>query len=208
MDLPWDPRAHEYLRRDILRIARSEARSAAVQRIGDSRTLCSREIKAENFVAWIWVKRSESDDENNPVQLETNDGKVTVLNEGVFVCEDDMVQWLPPHLRSCDGVINFSARAVDLPVSRDKVIENRKASLRRDELASKSLGLIDELVATTAAEDEATADAAALSLALIFNRAEEDFKERIVRQLDKYRVRPWRRKRTLPLEEIRAGSRQ
>jgi hypothetical protein len=203
MELEWGPQAEGYTRHDILRIAKSEAKPISVQKVSERASLRTREIKAEDFVAWLSVTKPDSADTENSANVETSEGKITILNEGVFVCDDDSGHWLPPHLYSCSGIINFSAKSVDLPVSRDKVIDNRKSAQKRADLAARSLTLVDDLVALTSSDDEAEADRAALTLAHIFSKATDEFRPRIVRQLDGFCVRPWKRERNVKLSDIR-----
>jgi hypothetical protein len=162
----------------------------------DSSPLAFQQIKGDDFLAWIWIPKQRSD------SLGTEDGTLDILNDGVYVSTDDALDWLPQHLGICFGMVNFSPGAIDLPVSRDKVVSNAKLVKRRGELASKCMAIIDKLIESTHLSSN-LADQAALVVALCLKTADEETAARIIRRLDSYRVGYFQRERSIVLAEIR-----
>jgi hypothetical protein len=114
-------------------------------------------------------------------------GELTILNDGVYVSVDGADEWLPNSFRLCDGVLNFSARSIDLPVSRDRVMQNKRLLERKSELAVRSRRAVMELSRLT--HREATAETAALLAIAVFRDANEEERVELARELDDYVVR-------------------
>ena len=111
------------------------------------------EIEGDGFTAWLWVasrkerllpwqvsRRSDWIIENG------YEGTLLILNDGIFVCETPSSGWLPPPLKLLNGIINLSAKAVDLPVSRDRVVQNDKRDRVCAELGGRAMRVIHDLV--------------------------------------------------------------
>ncbi|MGI3901681.1 MAG: HD domain-containing protein [Janthinobacterium lividum] len=75
-----------------------------------------------------------------------SDGSLTILNDGIFVCEDKSSDWLPDSLGFCSGVINFAAKSIDLPVSRDTVVENGRSASKKADI-ERHVGIFFEKLA-------------------------------------------------------------
>jgi len=74
-------------------------------------------------------------------------GSIDILNDGIFVCEERTSDWLPDSLGYCSGFINFAAKAIDLPVARDAVVNNDKLKEKRSELRARSNLLFEKIAA-------------------------------------------------------------
>lgn len=198
MELEWGEKTLEYGRDQIFRIASTQAEEVFRQAPYDDReAFCSHQVRADDFTATVWLARSD-----DQVRFRTDDGTVQILSEGVFVGEEPAEKWLPPHLRCCSATINFSAKAVDLPVSRDNIVANGKRSQKIEIIAEKTLGVFDQLVAMTRSLG-ADQDSAALAIAYLFEGSERVWKQRILRRVDGCYVRRYLQPRNLMLSDLK-----
>jgi hypothetical protein len=78
-------------------------------------------------------------------ELLATDGTLEILNDGIFVCEERTIDWLPESLGYCSGFINFAAKAIDLPVARDAIVNNQKLEDKRNELIAHSHILFEKV---------------------------------------------------------------
>lgn len=192
--------ASNYTREEIFRIATTQAKQVGIlPPTNPEEAFCIHDIKGDDFLAWTWLPKTAKD--TFPVE----EGEVIILNEGVFVCDEDASEWLPGWLTVGKGLINFSAKAVDLPVARDKVVSNKKASAKRNEIGQKCLGLIDKLVRLTGEPNEDDADYAALLLSHFVTIVDSENKPKILQRLGNFCVRPYQRRRELRLSEVVDG---
>jgi len=187
LHLDWGAVSAGYTRDDIFKIATTEAeiKKSIIPNTPES-CLVFHQLKGDDFLAWFWII---SGSEGLPLE----EGTIDILNEGVFVSEDPAGDWLPECMAFVRGVINFSAGAVDLPVSRDKVVSNKKLQIKQAIIADKMIYLIDRLVETTNSGSVTkaklgTADMAALTLTKCLMGADDSLRERIVRRLDNYHI--------------------
>jgi hypothetical protein len=139
------------------------------------------DVSGEDYRGWIWFPKASEDGLARATR-----GDVTILNDGVFVATDAAEDWLPDYLHMCDGLINFSARAVDLPVSRDRVMQNKRLRQKKDELASRCLRVLGVLSRMTG--DKRAATPAALLVTAILRDATDEERAVLVRELDDYTV--------------------
>ena len=186
-------------RAEILTMAISEASVLEVVGLDEmDESVCDQELHGDNYTAWLWLPSSKSD------VFATDDGKISILSEGVFISRDEAKDWLPAHLSSCEGVINFSAKAVDLPVSRDRVVVNSKLRAVIADLGVRSLGLIDQLVTKSASANRPLGDNAALAISFMCDEAETDeWRTRILKRCDQFHARFYQRDRGVTLSYIR-----
>jgi hypothetical protein len=139
------------------------------------------DIGGDDYRGWLWFREPEE----GGIAYEAR-GDITVLNDGVFVATDSAESWLPPALHMCDALLNFSARSVDLPVSRDRVMQNHRLVKKKAELAvrcQRALGVLSEVT-----ESEPENETAALLVAAILRDATEEEGRRLVGELDNYTV--------------------
>jgi hypothetical protein len=199
LKLAWSEKNSSHTRDEMFRIASTEGRDIPVEQIyEDDNRFCTFNIKGEDYVAWLWFpKCSRLED------VPRDEGRLTILSEGVFVTNDDSSSWLPKHFENCHGVINFAAKAVDLPVSRDKVVDNKKSREKRHDVAQRSLAMIDEFVKRTSSTHEVEGDLAALILSQLYANAEESVKEKVIRRMDSYQIKIFpHNKREFRLSEV------
>jgi hypothetical protein len=101
-------------------------------------------------------------------------------------------------------MFNFSSGAVSLPAGRDRVIKDEKFRTKRRLIVDRTFCLIDALVVRTASKDVSVRDFAALVLALLFNNADEESKARLLKRLDHYQVRRYKRDDKISLKDLSA----
>ena len=199
LHLDWTDISIAYSREEIFKIATTEAEVVAVNipELDDKSALVFHQLKSEDFLAWLWVPAGSE-------QALLENGTIDVLNEGVFVSTDPTAEWLPDCFGFISGVFNFSSGAIDLPVSRDKVVTNRKLSIKKALLAEKALVMIDRLVDLT--RGTSGARLAVLALTACLGNADKELRQRIIRRLDQYQAKIFQRDRNTSLLSIREKS--
>jgi hypothetical protein len=183
LSLDWGETSQHYTREEIFRIATTEAKQVKSQDLpGNEKAFCTCELKGDDFSAWLWLDRDSESGE--AFDIHTQEGRITILNEGVYVTTDNASEWLPEHLKLCSGLIDFAAGVVRLPVSRDTVVVDAKRTEKREELVRKSFLLIDALCAISANADSRIADLAVLTITYIHMKADDSSQERILKRID------------------------
>jgi len=177
--LPWSEATIEMPRETLMASAATEGEEPAEISLGK---LGLTEVGGAEYRGWIWFPDPEKSD-----LAPSSAGELTILNDGVYVSVDGADEWLPKSLQLCDGVLNFSARSIDLPVSRDRVMQNKRLTERKSELAVRSRRAVAELSRLT--QQPATAEAAALLAIAVLRDASEEERVELVRELDDYVVR-------------------
>lgn len=87
------------------------------------------ELGAESFDGWVWIDASEPADAISQMRV----GKMTILNDGIYVTDSDSDEWLDPELSYLTGMLNFRAGALNLAASRDAVrLDTRYEAMRRE----------------------------------------------------------------------------
>jgi len=201
LSLEWGEATLKLTREQLFRIASTEgvplAPSDPFASLGIF-TQC--EIRAEDYMCTLCVPNFDL--KSGP------DGRIEVLSEGVFVCSDDASSWLPTHLHGCSGRLNFAARSVDLPVSRDRVAKNKKLAQKLGDLAAHTVGLLDRLVELTGSSDQKVGDEAALILTTWHRDADNEWKRSILQHLSGMCVRRYQGRRDFPLSGIQKNTSQ
>lgn len=182
MELPFDESTLTKTRKEIFTIARSEASTIHSKELDSSNILYQKIITGENYSGVFWISNDKEAD------IFVKKGKIQILNEGIFVKEDAIDNWLPKHMSVFNGKINISAKVLDLTASRDSIRENEKTETLRNELRLKSSSLFEGLVRTQSQERKSSK---ILSLLImdILKRANKDDKDNIIRKLDFYCVK-------------------
>jgi hypothetical protein len=178
--LPWSESTIAMPRESLLASAATEGYEPAGVTIGG---LGVTEVGGADYEGWIWFP--------DPAESElapSNVGELIILNDGVYVSVDSSDEWLPDAFRLCDGVLNFSARSIDLPVSRDRVMQNKRLAERKSELAVRSRRAVVSLGDLTHEETKLSEIGAMLAIAVFRDAADEERLE-LVRELNNYMVR-------------------
>lgn len=178
LDLPWSEATADLSRETIMASAVTEGLSPfSMEAGGFART----DISGDDYRGWVWFMEPEEGGLARDAS-----GDVVILNDGVYVATDSADDWFPPYLHMCEGVLNFSARAVDLPVSRDRVMQNQRLDRKKQELAvrcGRTIATLSELT-----KDNRLAEAAALLTAAVFRDANEDHAEKLTNGLEQFTV--------------------
>jgi len=195
MTLDWSPTFLSMSRSELFLISSTEASPVEPVAYQDKDTI-STPVSGDDYTGHFWLPSAKVE------EVIGYDGAVDILNEGVFVASALTTQWLPPHLSFCDGVINFAARAITLPAGRDRVIQNDVYRKKQQEIAEKSLSIIDRLVQETQSPEAGKRDFAAIVLAYAFKYASETWAPQIVRRLGAFTVRRYKRDTRSSVREI------
>lgn len=177
--LPWGENTVAMARGALMAAAATEGTEVSEEAIGP---LAQTEVGGEDYRGWIWfpeVKKTEGAPKAT--------GEITVLNDGIYVSTDPSDEWLPKAFQTCDGLLNFSAKSIDLPVSRDRVMQNELLRVRKRELAARSRRAVAVLSRMSA--NPFSDETAALLAMCVFRDASEDEEGELVRELDDYTVR-------------------
>jgi hypothetical protein len=178
LTLPWSEATATFSRDTLMASAITEGVHFG---LGDLDGFAVTDVSGDDYRGWIWFPETSEEGLARATR-----GDVTILNDGVFVATDAAEDWLPDYLHMCEGLLNFSARAVDLPVSRDRVMQNERLKKKKDELASRCLRVVGVLSRMT--RDKRGAMPAALLVAAILRDATEEERAVLVRELDDYTV--------------------
>jgi hypothetical protein len=185
LNLKWTDQSKRYSRMEIFDMAAGNAfpidGMKMVQKLKSQVAYCK--IEGDGFNGWFAI----SIQDNNSLKL-PSEGKITVLSEGVFVSVDSASEWLPESLNICDGVINFSAQSIELPLSRDKVKNNAKNSSTKRNIASKLMDRIIQNLVQRTRNDFSDYESAVLILSFIYKKANEQVKKVIFQNLGQYCV--------------------
>jgi hypothetical protein len=177
--LPWDQNTVGMPRGALMAAAATEGTEVHEEAIG---ALARTEVGGADYRGWIWFP-DVSKTESAPKAT----GEITVLNDGIYVSTDPTDEWLPRAFHTCNGILNFSAKSIDLPVSRDRVMQNEALQVRRRELAARSRRAIAQLSNLSA--NPFSVESAALLTMAIFRDASEEERGELVRELDRYTVK-------------------
>jgi len=198
LDLDWDPELAASTRDEILKIAVTEAVTVEGTRYFDSeRDTVGISIQGDDYSGSIWLPETGFDG------ILDREGEVDVLNEGIFVTRDLIAEWLPANMSFCDAVFNFSSKSLSLPAGRDRVVRDERFRRKKAEIAGKSFALVPALVRYTSRRDNTQRDFSALVLTHMYARSDERSKERILRELDEYFVRRYKRDDGIKLGSLR-----
>jgi hypothetical protein len=197
MHLEWSEELTTGTRDKFFQIAVTESQGAPIQDyVPPGTTLPALEIYGDDFSGGVWIT------ERNLAKLVGSSGNVEILNEGIFVSSEPAEDWLPSHFAFCDGVLNFSSRALTLPAGRDRVIRDEQYHQRVHEIAEKSLGMVDHLVRWTRTKTEWYRDYAALVLAYMYKEAGPEHRSKLLRRLGEFEVRRYKSKETISLADL------
>lgn len=178
LDLEWDEETLAYDRKMIMRLSHSDALPIHTEDL--SKNVAATKFHGQDFFGWLWLSST------NPEKLNSDDGSIEILNDGIYVCNDAASDWLPKNLSMCDGVINFAAGAIDLPASRDRVVVNDKVKKKKREIKRKANKLFSS-VSQISHDKPKKRNAAALILSKM-SHLSYDERESIIREIDSLNV--------------------
>lgn len=181
MELPFDETTVAKNRQEIFTIARSEAHTIGFVEPPISNILYQKNIVGERYSGVFRICSDETED------ILLKQGKIQILNEGIFVKEDSIDNWLPKYMSVFDGTLNISAKVLDLTASRDSIRENEKSADLRKELHLKCVSMFEGLVKKQAQERKSSKKLSLIIMDMI-KRAEGGDRENILRKLDCYYV--------------------
>jgi|GEM_PF-4739738 len=185
-------------RAEIAKMCLTEATLLKPSLFGVRQHGISLKLSGEDYSGELWF-------DSQALERYSDIGRVEILNEGVYVCSNEATDWLPDHLSFCSGYITFASKALDLPASRDKVIRNEKYRRKSNEIAVKSLSMIDSIVQTSkhsVRENEDRRARSALWIATIYDNADAHNKVQILRRIDEMQVESYKTNRRFEIQEI------
>jgi len=198
LKLPWSAELAAAARDRMFKVAIAEAETLSrFSYLGPGERNWGVEIHGDDFSGAIWLP---SDNYKGVVNSE---GTLDILSEGVFVANEPTDSWLPLHFAFCNGFLNFSSKSINLPAGRDRVIKNDRTKLKMQDVAEKTIQLVDFLVGKTQQSSATNRDFAAAVLSRVFELADESWKNRILRRLDRYQVRKFKSEATMSLSDLR-----
>lgn len=198
LNLEWSPDLVAKSREELFRIALTESKPViGYTYVWSEDELISIDIMGDDFNGSIWFESSDFK------SLVSNEGSVDILNEGIFVANDLITEWFPEYMSFCNGVLNFSSKALSLPAGRDRVIKDERFRLKTKELMEKSSSLIEELVKRTNKKDVKDRDFAALVLTYMYRKSDRASRERLLKRLDTYYIRRFKRDDRLSLQDLK-----
>jgi HSP90 family molecular chaperone len=184
LTLEWSEDGINEHRSKIIEIASSEAVAILPSDLGIKKhPEFNVEIRSADVYGVLWLTHGI-----RPDSLGAN-GTITWLVDGIFVSEDETIQWLPSYLAMCSGILNISSDKVDLPVSRDRIMRNEKSLAVKDDLLQKSLIVFEKLVEITKKRPDIIGNIAALLLTRMLSNADKKLVPMLVRYLDSYVIR-------------------
>jgi hypothetical protein len=194
MCLEWDEERRSS-RSQIFTLSTTEAQPILPQKVRSAWAVS--EVQGDDYHGMLWL--------DTPL-ISASDaiGVFEILSDGIFVSENPSDEWLPDFARYISGRINFAAKAIDLAVSRDKIIENHRYFTKKEEMAARSMAVIREVIRkTTSAATQGERKSAAITLSIIFSQSDYIWKEKIYRELDEYAVYSFGFRSKVLLREIR-----
>lgn len=201
LELEWSTELTSISREGIFKIALTESFPVEQYRyLEDDTNILKLEIIGEDFSGFIWIPNKDVE------KLTGLTGSIDILNEGIFVVNEPTREWFPSHLSFCQGVLNFSSKSLSLPAGRDRIIKNDLFRAKIQQIIEKSFGLIEVLVQQTHNADASKRDFAALILAHIYRKADLGSRKRLLKRLDNYSVKMFKRSDRLTLKELVAAS--
>ena len=113
--------------------------------------------------------------------IANSQGNVDILNDGIFVTTMPTEEWLPKSFGFLSGTINFAAKAIDLPVARDAVVQNEKFELRLMDLAAKAPMILSRIIAESRVTE--LRDKAAILVAYVVKNSKADELESVLPEI-------------------------
>jgi hypothetical protein len=199
LELEWSPKLEGYTRENLGKIGLTQARPMNSVTSIPSTAAVNVQIQGNDYSGAFWL---EQQDVKTLVDVE---GSIEILNEGVFVATEDASDWLDEHLSFLSGYINFSARSLNLPAGRDRVIKDDKFRTKAAEVRGGTFRIIDALVEQSKSSGE-TRRQAAVILAYMYHLANEEARDKILRSLDEFRVEIYKSPALISLGEIRRST--
>ena len=129
---------------------------------------------------------------NAPWGTDTNDliygqGETAVLNNGLYVYTRKTSDWLPEELGFLDGVINLSAKSVNLQASRDSIVEDHLLESAKERVAEKRYQILREISRMSRTES-LRSDSAIILASCCKNRSKFE-RDKLRREVGDQRVR-------------------
>jgi hypothetical protein len=200
MELEWSANLEGYTRENLSKIGLTQARPIDPVTFVPSTSAVNVQIQGNDYSGALWLRQQ---DVQTLIDVE---GSIQILNEGVFVATEDASYWLDDHLSFLSGYINFSARSLNLPAGRDRVIKDDKFRTKAAEVRGGAFRIIDALVEQSKRGGE-TRRQAAVILAYIYRLANEEARDKILRSIDEFRVEIYKSQGMISLGEIRRSTR-
>lgn len=188
LELPWSERTATFDLRTMLSMGPTQGKAIEMT---EPKGRALTEISGEDFSGWIW---------GADVSQIDKPGTTTILNDGIYVTEEPSANWLTEKFSSCNALINFSAQAVDLAVSRDKVIQNDRYERKLREVSTRAYRIIRTLSGQT--QDPKNRELPAATITHLFDETPEEEEPRLFAEMDEYHV-ALATGTTMPLREIK-----
>jgi hypothetical protein len=157
-------------------------------------------VQGDDYHGAFWLLNEELK------ALRDTEGKIDILNEGVFVATEDANDWLDQHLRFLSGYINFSARSLNLPAGRDRVIKDHVFRGKAGEISARAFRLIDVLAEKSKAGGKLRQQAA-LILTHIYTLADVEARSKLLKDIDGFCVQIYKSQALMSLSDVRRSNR-
>jgi hypothetical protein len=195
MELEWSPELESYSREHLFKLALSEAKVVRPHSYLSSQPALKLQIDDDDYRGLLWLSKSDA---NNVSETE---GTLDILNEGIFVANEQSVDWFPPHLHFLSGYIDFSAKSLNLPAGRDRVIKDETFRQKSAQIAEKATRVVEELVAYSKLGGDDRKQSAIL-LTHIFNQTPKGSRSTLLKRLDEFCVQIYKTDHLVTLKEL------
>jgi hypothetical protein len=195
LEMEWSAELESYTRDQLFRVSRSEATPVRPVAYVPPNPAIDIGIEDDDFRGHLWL------DAEDALTVVDTKGTLDVLNEGVFVANEPSVDWLSPQMHFLSGYLNFSAKSLNLPAGRDRVIKDDTFRRKSAQLNGRAASIIEELVQRSKAGGTKR-EYAALLLTHIFNTLDEDAHAKFFKSIDDLHVQIYKSDRTSPLAQL------
>jgi hypothetical protein len=195
MELEWSPKLEGYTRESLEKVALTQASPVVPLAVSPADSAVRVDISGDDYSGSLWLRKA---DVNTIFDV---DGSLDILNEGVFVAAEDSSDWLDEHFSFLSGFINFSARSINLPAGRDRVIKDERFRAKKAAVSAAAFRVIDRLVSHSREGGDVRRQAAVI-LAHIYDFAGEDVRQKILSYLDEFQVELYKSARLIGLREL------
>ena len=196
LELNWSETLVARTREDLEKIARTEAPVIRAQTHAEQSKAVHVPLAGDDYSGALWL------DSAHMSSLGETEGTLDILNEGVFVAAEDTADWLGGQFAFLSGYVNYSARSLNLPAGRDRVIKDDVFRRKATEINAKAFRAIDLLVEQSRNGGEARSRAALL-LTHIYERASAADQTKVLNQASEFCLQVYKAPRLLRLSEIR-----
>jgi hypothetical protein len=194
--LEWSPELESYTRDNLFKLARSEAAPVRPQPYVPTLAMPKISIEDDDFRGQLWLAKNDAP---NVADVE---GALDILNEGVFVANEQSADWLPSELRFLSGYMDFSSKSLNLPAGRDRVIKDKVFRQKSSQIASKAATRIIEQLVERSKMGGSDREEAAVLLTHIFEKIDNEARAKFFKKIDEFCVEVYKSDQVVGLREL------